>query len=111
MTLTVQTNRPPLALDADGVARVGGTRVTLDTVIGAYKRGATAETIVDRYSILNLEDVYFAIGFYLAHTPEVEEYLRQGEEIAAQVRARIDAAGFQTGLRERLEARKARQQV
>ena len=51
MTLSIKTNRPPLALDADGVARVGGTRVTLDTVIGAYKRGVTAEMIVDRYSI------------------------------------------------------------
>ena len=104
MTLSIKTHRPPLALDVDGVARVGGTRVTLDTVICAYKRGATAETIVDRYPTLNLEDVYFAIGFYLAHTPEVEEYLRQGEEIAKQVRAQIDAAGFQIGLRERLEA-------
>ena len=102
MTLSIKTQRPPLALDADGVARVGGTRVTLDTVIGAYKRGAPAETIADRYQTLNIEDVYFAIGFYLAHTPEVEEYLRRGEEIAKQIRVRIDAAGFQTNLRKTL---------
>ena len=57
MTLSVQTNRQPLALDADGVARVGGT---LDTVIGAYKGGVTAETIVDQYPTLKLaEDSYF----------------------------------------------------
>ncbi len=97
-------------MDAHGVARVGGTRVTLDTVIGAYKGGATAETIVDRYPTLSLEDVYFAIGFYLAHTPEVEEYLRQGEEIAKRVRAKIDASGHQRDLRERLLARRARKQ-
>ena len=26
---------PPIQMDEDGVARIGGTRVTLDTVIGA----------------------------------------------------------------------------
>lgn len=35
----------PLAEDAHGVFRVGGTRVTLDAVIRAFERGATAEEI------------------------------------------------------------------
>ena len=106
MTISVETNRPPLAMDADGVARIGGTRVTLDTVISAYKGGASAETIAEQYPSLKLEDIYFAIGFYLAHTAGVEEYLRQGEGIAARVCAEIDAEGFQSDLRERLQARR-----
>lgn len=110
MTLSVQINHPPLAMDEHGVARIGGTRVTLDTVIGAYKSGATAEIIVDQYPTLKLEDVYFAIGFYLSHTHEVEDYLRQGEEEADRVRAKIDASGHQRDLRERLLARRARKQ-
>jgi hypothetical protein len=37
--------RVPLHTDADGVVRVAGTRVTLDTVVGAFEAGATAEEI------------------------------------------------------------------
>lgn len=110
MALSIKTDRPPLAMDAHGVARVGGSRVTLDTVIGAYKSGASAEMIVDQYATLKLEDVYFAIGYYKAHTKEVEEYLRLGEEQADRVRAKIDASGHQRDLRERLLARRARKQ-
>jgi hypothetical protein len=35
----------PLAMDAHGVFRVGRTRVTLDLVVAAFQRGATAEEI------------------------------------------------------------------
>jgi hypothetical protein len=43
---TLVPKAPPLHLDADGVMRVGGTRVTLDTVVGAYEEGATIEDIL-----------------------------------------------------------------
>jgi len=33
----------PLALDRHGVVKVGGTRITLDTVVKAFIRGVTAE--------------------------------------------------------------------
>jgi len=36
-------------MDSHGVLRVGGTRVTLDTVIAVFKEGATPEEIVYRY--------------------------------------------------------------
>lgn len=36
--------------DADGVIRVGGTRVTLDTLVEAFNEGATAEVIAQQYS-------------------------------------------------------------
>jgi hypothetical protein len=35
----------PLSKDADGVYRVGASRVTLDRVVRAFNRGATAEEI------------------------------------------------------------------
>jgi hypothetical protein len=38
----------PVARDAYGVYRVGGTRVTLDLVVRAFNRGATAEEIVQK---------------------------------------------------------------
>jgi hypothetical protein len=42
MTLTNTTDVVPFRVDTDGVARVGGTRVTLDTVVAAFSEGATA---------------------------------------------------------------------
>jgi hypothetical protein len=39
----------PIEIDLDGVARVGGTRVTLATVLAAFHDGVTAEEIVYQY--------------------------------------------------------------
>ena len=43
MALTIEPAPVPLRTDADGVVRVGRTRVTLDTVVAAFEEGATAE--------------------------------------------------------------------
>ena len=58
MTLVIDTEPVPVAVDADGVARVGGTRVTLDTLVAAFEQGATAEEIAQQYPSLGLADVY-----------------------------------------------------
>lgn len=52
----------PLARDAHGVYRVGGTRVTLDLVVRAFNRGVTAEEIVEKHDSLWLPDVYQVSG-------------------------------------------------
>ena len=106
----LQIDSPPLVADKHGVVRVGGSRVTLGTVISAYKMGFNAEDIVEDYDTLKLEDARFAIDYYNTHTPIVEKYLREGEEAAAHVRAKIDASGHQRSLRERLLTRQACQQ-
>ena len=59
MSLIIEQSQPvPLVSGADGVIRVAGTRVTLDTVAHAFERGATAEEIVQQYPALPLADVY-----------------------------------------------------
>ncbi len=63
-----------LAKDPHGVYRVGGTRVTLDLVVRAFNRGATAEEIVQKYDTLQLPDVYQVIGYYLKHVDELADY-------------------------------------
>jgi uncharacterized protein (DUF433 family) len=68
-----------------GVARVGGTRVTLDTVIAAFSDGATAEEIAQQYPSLNLADVYYVIGYYLRRPSEVEAHLRQRKALTEGV--------------------------
>ena len=97
----------PLKADIDGVVRVGNTRVTLDTIIVAFKEGATAEEIVSQYPSLLLADVYAVIGYYLQQQPEVEAYLNQREQIANEVRQQNEARFNQQGIRDRLMARQA----
>ena len=106
MTLVVTPQSPPLTTDADGVVRVGGTRVTLETVVGAFQGGATAEEIVQQYSSLALADVYAVISYYLNERAEVDAYLRQEQERSEQVREQNERQFDPTGVRERLLARR-----
>ena len=106
MTLAVVAEPAPLKSNADGVVRVGNTRVTLDTVIGVFKQGTTAEEIVYRYPSLRLADVYATIGFYLNHQQEVETYLQQRQQQAQEIRKMNEARFDPQGLRDRLLARK-----
>jgi uncharacterized protein (DUF433 family) len=106
LTDTLAPKAPPLRLDADGVLRVGGTRVTLDTVVGAFEEGASAEEIVMQYDALALPDAYAAIAYYLENREAVAAYLRQQQEQAVEVRRQIEARSPQAGIRERLLARR-----
>jgi uncharacterized protein (DUF433 family) len=107
MTLAVVAEPAPLKTNADGVVRVGNTRVTLDTVIAVFNQGTTAEEIVYRYPSLRLADVYATIGFYLNHQQEVETYLRLRQQQAQEIRKINEARSDPQGLRDRLLARKA----
>jgi uncharacterized protein (DUF433 family) len=64
----------------DGTYRVGGTRVSLDSVVYAYRRGASPESIERSFPSLTLEQVHGALAFYLSHQTEVDRYLVQGEK-------------------------------
>lgn len=106
MSLVVSTETPPLRTDADGVVRVGDTRVTLDTVVSAFLDGATAEGIVEQYPSLELAEVYTAVGYYLRHQDEVNAYLRERARQAAAVRRENEARFDPCGVRARLLARR-----
>lgn len=64
----------------DGAYRVAGTRVSLDSVVYAFRRGASPESIQRSFPTLTLEQIYGAIAFYLAHQEEIDRYLLAGEE-------------------------------
>jgi uncharacterized protein (DUF433 family) len=106
MTLATATEVIPFRVDPDGVARVGGTRVTLDTVVAAFSDGATAEEIAQQYPSLNLADVYYVIGYYLRRSEEVEAYLQQRNAQAEVVRKQNEARFDPQGVRDRLLARR-----
>jgi uncharacterized protein (DUF433 family) len=60
----------PLLMDETGTIRIGRTRVILDLVVAAFKKGDTPEQIIERYDSLKLGEVYAMIAYYLAHQPE-----------------------------------------
>ena len=106
MTSTDTTERVPVHTDADGIIRVGGTRVTLDTIVAAFEAGATAEEIVQQYPSVALADVYSVIAYYLRHRTEIEAYVNQRQRQAAQVREENERRFAPSGLRDRLLARR-----
>jgi hypothetical protein len=81
----------PLWEDPPGVFRVGKSRVLLELVLRAFKRGETPEGIIRSYRSLQLADVYAVISRYLAEPGPFEEYLRQCDEEAEAVRRKIEA--------------------
>jgi uncharacterized protein (DUF433 family) len=87
LTVTV-----PLREDPPGVFRVGDSRVLLELVLGAFKRGESPEGIVRSYRTLRLADVYAVISRYLANPAPFEEYLRQSNAQAEDVRCQIEAS-------------------
>jgi len=59
---------------------ISGTRVSLDSIVYAFRRGTSPETIKSSFPALTLEQVYGAITYYLSKQAEIDEYLRQSEE-------------------------------
>jgi uncharacterized protein (DUF433 family) len=108
MTLPLEAEPLPLHTDRDGTIRVGQTRVPLETVVHAFNEGASAEEIAYRYSTLELADIYATITYYLRHRNSVDEYLRDQEARAKEVRRKIEAhQPARQGLRERLLSRRS----
>ena len=106
MELVLETQPLPLLLDSEGVIRVGGTRVTLDTMIYAFLDGATAEEIAQQYPTLSLSDIYSAIGYYLKQSTIVNEYLQRREKLALEIKQKNESRFNPDGVRARLLARR-----
>ena len=106
MVLEAVSEPIPLKTDADGVIRVAGTRVTLDTLASAYHEGATAEEIADQYPAVRLADVYATLGYYLRHRVEVDAYLGESKAQSAKIREDSEHRhGPWPDLRARLQSR------
>jgi len=102
MDVHAPPERVPIETDADGVIRVGGTRVTWDTLIliAAFDAGATAEEIAQQYDSVTLADVYSVIGYYLRHQSEVRAYLAERKRNAAEFRKEDERRFDSKGVRE-----------
>ena len=107
MSLVLERQPLPLRTDNDGVIRVGNTRVTLETVIGAFNKGATPEQIAQDYPTLKLVDIYAVIAFYLYQPEAVNAYLAEQREAGQRLRAQMEVRFDPQGIRDRLLARRA----
>ena len=110
MSLTIRAEPVPLESNADGVVCARGTRVTLDTIVAAFKEGATAEEIAQQYPTVVLPDIYAIIGFYLRQRSEVEAYLEQRMQRSEAVRRENESRFDPDGVRDRLLARRTARQ-
>jgi hypothetical protein len=77
-------------------------RISLDSIVHAFRRGESPWTISQNFELLRLEQVYGAVAFYLANQAEIDAYLvrqsekwaegkRNGEPLPLDLREETDA--------------------
>ncbi|MEP6988934.1 MAG: DUF433 domain-containing protein [Chloroflexota bacterium] len=95
----------PITQDDSGMIRIDGTRVTLQTLVYAFRQGDSPEQIVESYPVLRLADVYTVIAYYLNRRDEVDAYVREQEKLADTIRQENELRFPSDGLRAKLLAR------
>ncbi len=103
--LALAAVQPPIAADTTGTMRIAGTRVTLDCLVHAYDRGASAEEVVEQFPTLDLPSVYDTFAYIVRHRSSVDEYLTGRREEAANIREKVEAQFPWRGVRARLLGR------
>lgn len=103
--LALEPQPVPLARDESGRLMVVGTRVPLETLMAAFKRGESPETIHESYDTVSLADVYAVLAYYLHHRTEVDVYLAERARQDSATRAWSEAEYPADGLRAKLLAR------
>jgi uncharacterized protein (DUF433 family) len=90
--------------ELDGNYYIAGTRISLDSIVHAFRRGESPETICENFHLLRLEEVYGAIAYYLANQADIDAYLilqiekwvegkRNAEPLPADLRERLARSG------------------
>lgn len=102
MTVSVSTTEFRYNRTPAGVMRVGSTRVSLDSVIHAFKQGYSPEEIALDFDSLTLSEVYSSINYYLQHKAEVEKYLAERASQDEQLRSEVETRFDPQVIRERL---------
>src|SRR5271154_7191807 len=67
---------------SEGVYLIADTRVSLDSLVYLFREGMSAESMVESYPALTLEQVHGALAFYLANQEEIDAYLADGQRAA-----------------------------
>jgi uncharacterized protein (DUF433 family) len=86
--------------ERDGNYYVAGARISLDSIVHAFRSGESPETICRNFELLRLEEVYRAIAYYLANQADIDAYPNRQKLKWAE--GRRNAEPLPAGLRERL---------
>ncbi len=66
----------------EGAYRIGDARVSLDSLVHLFRKGMSAESMLESYPALTLEQVHGALAFYLANQKDIDQYLAEGQRAA-----------------------------
>jgi uncharacterized protein (DUF433 family) len=66
--------------DRNGVYYIPGTRISLDSIVYAFRLGSSPESIREDFDGLSLPHVYGAITYYLDNRADVDAYLATRKE-------------------------------
>ena len=103
-----EAKSPPLLTGPDGVVRIAGTRVPLETIVSAFDAGATAEEIVQQYPSVDLAAVYSVIAHVLENRDWVNAYVAGRRQAADALRVQAEGRWPSDGIRARLLSRRSR---
>lgn len=101
----VEPEPVPLTWDSAGRLMVIGTRVSLDTLVSAFERGDSPESVHESYPTVSLGDICAIFTYRVRHRAEVNAYLARRAGQRAATRAEVETRFPPEGLRARLLAR------
>jgi len=65
MALSLPVDPVPFYENEDGTWLINASRIPIDTVVRAFKNGATPEEIAQQFPVLSLATIYAVIAYYL----------------------------------------------
>lgn len=88
----------------EGAWRIAGTRVSLDSVVYAFRQGSTPEEICQDFPSLSLALAYAAVAYYLQYREAVDAYLTEQDRYDQEAKQELEAryADIYRELRQRL---------
>jgi uncharacterized protein (DUF433 family) len=95
--VAIEPEPVPLIKDAAGRLMIKSTRVPLDTLVAAFKRGESPESVQESYPTVPLADVYAVLAYYLNDCAGVEVYITEQERRGAEAQGRGHARAKSPG--------------
>ncbi|MGL4608731.1 MAG: DUF433 domain-containing protein [Trueperaceae bacterium] len=80
----------PLTQDVKGRYVIRGTKLPLELILNAYKRGLSAEHIANQYNGLEIRDIYAVLAYYHDNRKELDEYLEEQNRISKEYSVDIE---------------------
>lgn len=81
----------PFVFDQYGRAQVGGTRVTLEVLLGRYRLGDTFEDLHSGFPTVPAGALRAVIAYYGRHTAVIDRWLDMKAEEFEETRRKLDA--------------------